>query len=163
MPWGPPHGVARTGYRAFVLRVVPLLVLTLLAFALLAWGARWIRAAASRRPRRRGSVRIGSYEFNPRRDQARRRLRGGAGPAERRDEIMEFLNTHEGVEAFVEPKTVVSPKSVVLIDGAGEWRRFELEEDSSLRRISAERGLPIFDAALTGYPPRMRRRPGPSG
>lgn len=39
---------------------------------------------------------------------------------------MEFLNSHEGVEAYVEPKTVVSPKSVVLIDGAGEWRRFEL-------------------------------------
>ncbi|HEV2951345.1 MAG TPA: hypothetical protein VGZ51_04490, partial [Actinomycetota bacterium] len=61
---------ARTGYRAFVVRVVPLLVLTLLAFALLAWGARWIRAAASRWSRRRGSVRIGSYEFDPRRDQA---------------------------------------------------------------------------------------------
>jgi hypothetical protein len=24
-----------------------------------------------------------------------------------------------------------------------------------------ERGVPIFDAAHTGYPPRMRRRPGP--
>jgi hypothetical protein len=109
MPWGPPRGVARTGYRAFVVRVVPLLVLTLLAFTLLAWGARWIRAAASRWPRRRGSVRIGSYEFDPRRDQAKRRLRGGASPAERRDEIIEFLNTHEGVEAYVEPKTVSAP------------------------------------------------------
>lgn len=155
--------MARTGYRAFVARVVPLLVLTLLAFALLAGGATWIRAAAARWQGRRGSVRTGSYEFDARRDQAKRRLRGVAGPAERRDEIMEFLNTHEGVEAYVEPKTVVSPKSVVLIDGAGEWRRFELQEDSSLRRISAERGLPIFDAALTGYPPRMRRRPGPAG
>lgn len=145
-----------------MVRVVPLLVLTLLAFALLAWGARWIRAASARRPGRRSSVRTGSYEFDLRRDQAKRRLKGVAGPAERRDEMMEFLSTHEGVEAYVEPKTVVSPKSVVLIDGTGEWRRYELEEDSSLRRISAERGLPIFDAALTGYPPRMRRRPGPA-
>jgi hypothetical protein len=56
-----------------------------------------------------------------------------------------------------------SEKSVVLIDRAGEWRRFELTEDAYLRRLSAERGLPIFDAALTGYPPRMRQRPGPSG
>ena len=93
----------------------------------------------------------------------KRRLKGVAGPVERRDEIVEFLNTHEGVEAYVEPKTLVSPRSVVLIDGAGEWRRFGLEEDAHLRRLSRERGLPIFDAALTGYPPRMRRRPGPEG
>lgn len=119
MPWGPLHGVARTGYRAFVVRVVPLLVLTVLAFALVAWAARWIRATAARRPGLGGSVRTGSYEFDPRRDQAKRRLKGLSGPAERRDEIVEFLNSHEGVEAYVEPKTVVSPKSVVLIDGAG--------------------------------------------
>jgi hypothetical protein len=141
---------------------MPLLVVTLLALALLAWAARGTRAAAARRPGRRGSVRTEGYEFDPRRDQAKRRLKGVAGPTERRDEIVEFLSTHEGVEAYVEPKTVVSPKSVVLIDGAGEWRRFELEEDSYLRRISSERGFPIFDAGLTGYPPRMRRRPGPA-
>ncbi|MBA3363299.1 MAG: hypothetical protein H0T07_02715 [Actinobacteria bacterium] len=75
---------------------------------------------------------------------------------------MEFHHAHEGVEAYMEPKTVVSPKSVVLIDAVGEWRRFELKEDVSLRRLSAERALPIFDAALTGYPPRMRRRSGPT-
>jgi hypothetical protein len=146
-----------------VIRVVPLLVLTVLAFALLAWLAGWLRAAAARRPSRRGGPRMGGYEFEARRDQAKRRLKGVAGPAERRDEIVEFLNAHQGVEVYVEPKTVVSPKSVVLIDGAGEWRRFELKEDAYLRRLSAERGLPIFDAALTGYPPRMRRRPGPAG
>ena len=143
--------------------VVPLLVLTALAFALLAWAAGWIRAAAARRPSRRGRPRTGGYEFEARGDQAKRRLKGIAGPAERRDEIVEFLNMHEGVEAYVEPKTVVSTKSVVLVDGAGEWRRFELREDAYLRRLSAERGLPIFDAALTGYPSRMRRHPGPAG
>jgi hypothetical protein len=102
-------------------------------------------------------------EFEARRDQAKRRLKGVAGPVERRDEIVEFLDTHDGVEAYVEPMTVVSPKSVVLVDGAGEWRRFELKEDAYLRRLAAERVLPIFDAALTGYPPRMRRRPGGTG
>jgi len=146
-----------------VIRVVPLLVLTVLALAILAWLLRWIRASAAKRPSRRGSRRTGGYEFEPRRDQVKRRLKGVAGPAERRDEIVEFLNTHEGVEAYVEPKTVVSPRSVVLIDDAGEWRRFELKEDAYLRRLAAERPLPIFDAALTGYPPRMRRRPGTAG
>jgi hypothetical protein len=121
------------------------------------------QAATARRPGRRGSRRPGGYEFEARTDQAKRRLKGVAGPVERRDEIVEFLDTHEGVEAYVEPKTVVSPKSVVLIDAAGEWRRFELKEDAHLRRLSAERVLPIFDAALTGYPARMRRRPGGAG
>jgi hypothetical protein len=145
-----------------VVRVVPLLVATVLALAILAWLARWIRASLARRPSRRGSRRIGGYEFEARSDQAKRRLKDVPGPAERRDEIVEFLDTHEGVEAYVEPKTVVSPKSVVLVDVAGEWRRFELKKDAYLRRLSVERSLPIFDAALTGYPPRMRRGPGPT-
>jgi hypothetical protein len=146
-----------------VLRALPLLLLVLIAFALAGWLSRWIRAANARRPGRRGSRRLGGYEFEARRDQARRRLKGVAGPVERRDEIVEFLDTHNGVEAYVEPKTVVSAKSVVLVDGAGEWRRFELKEDAYLRRFATERVLPIFDAALTGYPPRMRRRPGGAG
>jgi hypothetical protein len=146
-----------------VLRALPLLLLVLIAFALAGWLSRWIRAANARRPGRRGSRRLGGYEFEARRDQARRRLKGVAGPVERRDEIVEFLDTHDGVEAYVEPKTVVSAKSVVLVDGAGEWRRFELKEDAYLRRLATERVLPIYDAALTGYPPRMRRRPGGAG
>jgi hypothetical protein len=146
-----------------VIRVLPLLLLVVIALALLGWLSRWVRAANTRRPGRLGSRRPGGYEFEARSDQAKRRLKGVTGPVERRDEIVEFLDTHEGVEAYVEPKTVVSPRSVVLIDVAGEWRRFELKEDAYLRRLSAERVLPIFDAALTGYPPRMRRRPGGAG
>jgi hypothetical protein len=146
-----------------VVRALPLLLLVLIALALAGWLSRWIRAANARRPGRRGSRRLGGYEFELRRDQAKRRLKRVAGPVERRDEIVEFLDTHDGVEAYVEPMTVVSPKSVVLVDVAGEWRRFELKEDAYLRRLATERVLPIFDAALTGYPPRMRRRPGGAG
>lgn len=145
-----------------MIRALPLLLLAVIVLALVGWVSRWIQATNTRRPGRRGSRRPGGYRFEARTDQARRRLKGVAGPVERRDEIVEFLDTHEGVEAYVEPKTVVSPKSVVLIDAVGEWRRFELKEDAYLRRLSAERVLPIFDAALTGYPARMRRRPGGS-
>ena len=146
-----------------MIRALPVVLLVAICVVLVGWLARWVRAANARRPGRRGSRRVGGYEWEARRDQAKRRLKGVAGPVERRDEIVEFLNTHEGVEAYVEPKTVMSPKSVVLVDGVGEWRRFELKEDAYLRRLSAERPLPIFDAALTGYPPRMRRRPGGAG
>lgn len=145
-----------------MIRVVPLLVLTVVALALLSGVLGWIRMTAARRPARRRERRPGGYEFDRRRDQAMRSFKGVAGPQERRDEIAAFLDDHHGVEAFVEPKTVISPKSVVLVDRAGEWRRFELKEDAYLRRLAAERGLPIFDAAVTGYPARMRRR-GPAG
>jgi hypothetical protein len=151
---------ARTGYRADVIRALPLVLLLILALAVGSWVIGWTRGAVARRPSRRGSSRTGGYEFDPRIDRARRRLRGTTAPAERLDEIEEFLNSHRGVEAYVEPGTVISPRSVVLVDGAGEWRRFELREDSHLRRLSSQRGLPIFDASRTGYPPRMRRRPG---
>ena len=146
-----------------MIRALPLVLLLVISFVLAGWLARWIRAANARRPGRRGSRRVGGYEWEARRDQVKRRLKGVTGPVERRDEIVEFLDTHEGVEAYVEPKTVMSPRSVVLVDVAGEWRRFELKEDAYLRKLSAERVLPIFDAALTGYPPRMRRRPGGTG
>jgi hypothetical protein len=143
-----------------VVRALPLLLAIVLVLALGSWILRWARATAARRPVRRGAVGPGSYDFQARTDQVRRRLKGVGGPEERRDDILEFLDTHRGVEAYVEPKTVMSPMSVVLVDGVGDWRRFELREDVYLRRLAAERGLPIFDAARTGYPPRMRRERG---
>jgi hypothetical protein len=147
-----------TGYRARVIRALPLLLALVVVLALGNALLRWGRAAVARRPVRRTAPGPGSYDFDARRDQVRRRMKGVAGPDEGRDDILEFLNTHRGVEAYVEPKTVMSPRSVVLVDDLGDWRRFELREDAYLRRLSAERGLPIFDAARTGYPPRMRRR-----
>jgi hypothetical protein len=146
-----------------MIRAVPLLILTVVGFAILAWVVRGARAAAARRPGRRDSRRTGGYEFDRRRDQARRRLRRIGGPAELRDEIVDFLESHHGVEAYVEPKTVISPMSVVVVDADGEWRRFELAEDRYLRQLASERGLPIFDASRTGYPPRMRKRPPAAG
>jgi hypothetical protein len=154
-------GEARTGYRADVIRVLPLVVLVILVLAVGSWALGGIRTAAARRPARRGSARVGGYEFEGRFEAARRRLRSPQGSGDQGGAMEEFLQTHTGVEAYVEPETVVSPRSVVLVDASGEWRRFLLQGDAHLRRLSAERGMPIFDAARTGYPPRMRRRPGP--
>jgi hypothetical protein len=147
-----------------VIRALPLVLLVVLGVALARWIFSWAKAAAARRPARRGSSRVGGYEFDGRGLKLRRR--STPDPLERHGGseggMEEFLNTHSGVEAYVEPETVVSPRSVVLVDGAGEWRRFPLSEDSVLRRLSGGRGMPIFDASRTGYPPRMRRGPGPA-
>jgi hypothetical protein len=141
-----------------VIRALPILFALVVVLAVASTIVRWIRMRAPGLVTRRGAEAPGGYEFDRRSDQVKRRLKGIDGPVEHRDGIVAFLDSHRGVEAYVEPKTVMSPKSVVLVDGEGEWRRFELREDAFLRRVAGERGVPIFDAALTGYPPRMRRR-----
>jgi len=145
-----------------VIRALPLILLVILVLVVGSWLIGWSKASVARRPSRRGSSRTGGYEFDGRIHQAKRRLKGVAPASADRPGAMEgFLHTHDGVEAYVEPETVISPRSVVLVDVGGGWRRFPLPDDVHLRRLSAERGIPIFDAGRTGYPPRMRRESEP--
>jgi hypothetical protein len=103
-------------------------------------------------------ARPGGYDWDRRTHQLYRAWKRVPGPQENREQILGFLEAHAGVEAFVEPRTVMHPLSVVLVDGAGAWARFELKEDAFLREMARELGVPVFDASRVGYPPRMRRR-----
>jgi hypothetical protein len=98
----------------------------------------------------------GRYEFEPRTDRMSRRLKGVQGPAEERDAIIQFVESHPGTEAYVEPKTVMHPLSVVLVARDGEHRRFELFDDAYLRELTRTHDLKVFDAVRVGYPQRMR-------
>ena len=143
-----------------MIRLIPVLIGLLLLIAAFKWLTGRAGAVADRftpQPRVEGG-RPGRYEFDKRREQVYRDIKKVPRAPERRDELVTWLDAHSGVEAYVEPKTVMSPTSVVLVDADGEWRRFELSEDRFLRELARERSLPIFDAARTGYPPRMRRR-----
>lgn len=113
--------------------------------------------------RRQGSRKPGAYDFDSRYNQAYRKVKGVKGPAEDREGILLFIKSRPGVEAYLEPKTVAHPLSVVLVAADGEWKRFELGEDSFIRQLSKEEGLPVFDAARVGYPQRMReyKKPRP--
>jgi hypothetical protein len=97
------------------------------------------------------------YDFEPVTDRLSRRVKGVQGPAENRDAMLGFLSSRSGVEAYVEPKTVMHPLSIVLVAGDGEWKRFELADDAFVRELSRTRGVVVFDASRTGYPERMRR------
>jgi hypothetical protein len=103
-------------------------------------------------------ARPGGYDWDRRTHQLYRAWKHVPGPDENRDAILAFLDAHTGVEAFVEPRTVMHPLSVVLVDGEGQWTRFELKEDAFLRELARDRRVPVFDASRVGYPDRMRRR-----
>lgn len=78
-----------------------------------------------------------------------------------RSEIVAFLESHDGVEAYLEPETGMSPASVVLVDDAGQWRRFTVDDGRELRRTVTPFHVPVYDAEVMGYPERMRRRKDP--
>lgn len=103
------------------------------------------------------------YQWERRTDQVARRVKGLAGPSEDRETIIRFIETRQDVEAYVEPKTMVHPLSVVLVAADGEWTRLQLASDAFIRDLARKRHLPIHDAAKVGYPDRMRRykRGGP--
>ena len=145
-----------------MIRLIPLVVLFVLAIWGLRFAVRKTSQLALRRSRARivGADRPGSYDWDRRTDQIKREIKGIGGPSELRDDITSWLDAHTGVEAYVEPKTVVSPLSVVFIDADGEWRRFELAEDRYLKEVARERRIKVMDATRVGYPPRMRRRNG---
>lgn len=99
----------------------------------------------------------GRYDWAPVTEQVYRKWKNVPGPAEDRQAMVAFLESRTGVEAYVEPRTVMHPLSVVFVAADGEWVRFELKEDSFLRELAKERGLPVIDATRFGYPERMRR------
>jgi hypothetical protein len=139
--------------------IAVLFVLLVLSFIVWSFGGVARGLAAGRKGRREP----GSYDFDSRYNQAYRRVKGVKGPAEDREGILLFIESRQGVEAYLEPKTVAHPLSVVLVAADGEWKRFELAEDSFIRQLSREQALPVFDAARVGYPQRMReyKKPHP--
>lgn len=77
-------------------------------------------------------------------------------PPEDRERIVHFVGSRAGVEAFVEPQTMMHPLSVVLVAEDGEWIRVALPDERFLRELAQMKRFPIHDAMQTGYPERMR-------
>lgn len=120
----------------------------------MSWFARlraWL-AGAERRPRAPGA--------EPRRTGGRRVVRGVVDA-----DLIAFLATRRGVEAFVEPATTMHGRSVLLVAADGEYLRRTLPDRAAFERACHERGVPVYDATRVGYPRRLRepgRGAGPS-
>lgn len=70
--------------------------------------------------------------------------------------LRQWVATHHGVEAFVEPKTTVTDVTVVLVAADGEWTRRRTGGDAGARRLSRQLDIPVYDVQKVGYPQRMR-------
>ncbi|MGE2730351.1 oxidoreductase [Mycolicibacterium vaccae] len=80
----------------------------------------------------------------------------GADPAADLRYLRQWVAEHHGVEAFVEPKTTVTPVTVVLVAADGEWTRRPTGGDAGARRLSKQLNIPVYDVQKVGYPQRMR-------
>jgi hypothetical protein len=70
--------------------------------------------------------------------------------------MKEFASTRTGVEAYVEPRTMQQPMTVVLVAHDGEWLRFTVPDERVVQSLSRSYGVPVYEAARTGYPRRMK-------
>ncbi|MEV0397930.1 hypothetical protein [Polymorphospora rubra] len=90
----------------------------------------------------------------------RKRSSGGTGdrPTAREDvgHLEEFVRSRRGVEAFIEPRTVMTETTVMLIAYDGEWTRRRIDSPEAARRLAHKLAIPIYDVRLVGYPQRMR-------
>ena len=81
--------------------------------------------------------------------------------------LEDFLATHRGVEGYVEPRTATQPTTLLLVDRDGETVRGAVREAADAFAFCEQRGIPVYDAAVIGYPKRMRdferRRRAPEG
>jgi hypothetical protein len=70
--------------------------------------------------------------------------------------LTDFVETREGVEGFVEPRTTVTEPTMVLVAADGEWTRRRVRSPEWAHDFAKRQGIACYDAAVSGYPERMR-------
>jgi hypothetical protein len=70
--------------------------------------------------------------------------------------LRDFVKSHRGCEAFIEPPTRVTQTTMVVVADTGEWTRRRIPDQATARKGAGPHGIPTFDVNLSGYPSRMR-------
>jgi hypothetical protein len=73
-----------------------------------------------------------------------------------RAHLEEFVRSRRGVEGFIEPRTAVSDVTMLLVAHDGEWTRRRVPSVDWAHDFANSKGIPSYDAAVVGYPDRMR-------
>jgi hypothetical protein len=82
------------------------------------------------------------------------RLRSADGGDEAH--LRAWAAAHDGVEAFVEPRTTVTETTMVLVDKDGAWTRRRINGPTGARKLARSLKIPVYDVQIVGYPQRMR-------
>ena len=72
------------------------------------------------------------------------------------EQLESFVQSHKGIEGFIEPRTPTSPTSLLLVDRYGEHLRAPVREPEDARAFCDRLGIPVYDAPVVGYPKRMK-------
>jgi hypothetical protein len=67
-----------------------------------------------------------------------------------------WVQSRSGIEGFVEPRTTVTETTLMLVAVDGEWTRRRVPSVEWAHRFANDHGIPSYDAAVVGYPDRMR-------
>lgn len=81
--------------------------------------------------------------------------RGRAGLPADVEHLERFAGSRAGVEAYLEPGTLMTEPTVILIGHDGEWTRRRLGPNAA-HALGRRLGIPVYDVAKLGYPQRMR-------
>jgi hypothetical protein len=85
-----------------------------------------------------------------------RTLRDREGNKEDLAHLREFATSRVGVEFYVEPETTATDTTAVAVASDGEWTRRRVGNPATIGKLARELRLPIYEAAVVGYPKRMR-------
>ena len=72
------------------------------------------------------------------------------------EHLTAFAGSRAGVEGFVEPQTLTTAPTLVLVAADGEWTRRRVDSPRAAFDLGRRLGIPVYDVAATGYPQRMR-------
>ena len=67
-----------------------------------------------------------------------------------------FARNHKGVEGYIEPQTATNPTTLLLVDRIGDHVRGAVRDPESAAAFCGRLGVPVYDAAVIGYPQRMK-------
>jgi hypothetical protein len=98
------------------------------------------------RKRRRGGIGAGGVKTTLDREGTREDLA----------HLREFATTKPGVEFYVEPETTATDTTAVAVASDGEWTRRRVGSPAAIGKLARELRLPVYEAAVVGYPKRMR-------
>ncbi|MGQ0847446.1 MAG: hypothetical protein ACT4QF_25285 [Sporichthyaceae bacterium] len=73
-----------------------------------------------------------------------------------REHLQAWAAARTGVEAYLEPRTAVTEFTMMLIAADGEWTRRRVPSPEHARELCKKLKIPVYDAALVGYPDRKR-------